>query len=224
MTKSFFKKLKSQHGASFLLALLFFLVCSMVASSILMSSVSNAGKINSNKDEHQKYLILSSAVNLICDDLNNSYYKGSYTYSVETIEGNPPSETKKIIQKPGVYSGKLANTVLKDFDSIFANEIESTLPSDVTAEGLRKTTITTHTLEIKTQSGTSIDESIVNVELEVIDSYAIELMASLDDYKILAEITPKTTKPTITEPLTPGDNLTTPMEWKIGWITVDGYE
>ena len=224
MMKSFFKKLNSQKGASFILALLFFLICSMVSSSILMSSVSNAGKINSNKDEHQKYLILSSAVKLICDDLNNSYYKGSYTYTEEFIDDDTPYELKKITQKQGTYSGKLSNTVLKDFDSIFANEIEANLPAGVIAEGLRKTTITPHTLEIKTQSGTDIDESTVEVSLKVVESYAIEMTASLDDYKISAEITPKTTKPTIPENLTPGDNLTSPMEWKIGWITVDGYE
>lgn len=225
MTKRILKKLKSRRGASFLLALLFFLICSMVASSILMSSVSNAGKINSNKEEHQKYLILSSAVQLICDDLNKSDYIGRYSYAVE-IEGTWPDiyEKKKIIQEEGSYSGILADILQSDFDSLFAKEIKNTKPDDVIAENLKETIIMPHTIEIETQTGTNIDNRVVQVELKVVESYAVEMEASLDNYKILAEITPKVTKPTLSALLTPGTYKTEPMQWKIGWITVDGYE
>lgn len=225
MTKRVFKKLKSRRGASFLLALLFFLLCSMVASSILMSSVSNAGKINSNKEEHQTYFILSSAVQLICDDLNQSKYQGKYTYIVETeVDWPDLYETKKIIQKEGSYDGILAGSLQKDFDSLFASEMKQTKPDDVVAEGLKEAAILPHTLKIKTQTGTAMDEAVVQVELKVVDSYAVEMVASLDGYTILAEITPNSTKPTLSALLTPGTYETEPMEWKIGWITVDGYE
>ena len=43
------KKWKSRSGASILIALLFFLVSIMVSSSILMAAVSNAGKLNRNR-------------------------------------------------------------------------------------------------------------------------------------------------------------------------------
>ena len=39
------EKLKSRRGASILLALLFLLVCVLVAMSVLMAAASNAGKI-----------------------------------------------------------------------------------------------------------------------------------------------------------------------------------
>ena len=42
------QKLRSQSGASILLALLFLLVCMLAAATVLMAAVSNAGKIRSN--------------------------------------------------------------------------------------------------------------------------------------------------------------------------------
>lgn len=78
--KRLWKKLKDQCGASILLALLFFLLCSMVGASVLMAAVSNAGKIRSNREEQQKYLLLSSALRLVCDELTSAEYYGQYTY------------------------------------------------------------------------------------------------------------------------------------------------
>ena len=93
------KKWNSSRGASILLALLFLLVCMMVGASILAAAASNAGKIKSNKEEQQKYLTLSSAVNLLVDELERMEYVGRYTYETITRcehrvpavddEGNP---------------------------------------------------------------------------------------------------------------------------------------
>ena len=74
------KKWNSRRGASILLALLFLLVCMMVGASILMAAASNSGKIDSNKKEQQKYLTLSSALTLLCDELESVEYVGMYTY------------------------------------------------------------------------------------------------------------------------------------------------
>ena len=74
------KKWNSCRGASILLALLFMLVCMMVGASVLMAAASNAGKIKSNRDEQQKYLTLSSALNLVIDELANVKYVGQYEY------------------------------------------------------------------------------------------------------------------------------------------------
>ena len=76
-------KLKDQGGASILLALLFFLLCSMVGASVLMAAVSNAGKVRSNREEQQKYLLLSSALRLVCDELTEAKYYVKYTYEKE---------------------------------------------------------------------------------------------------------------------------------------------
>lgn len=72
------EKLHSQGGASILLALLMLLVCGMVAASILAAAISNAGKVRSSRVEQQKYLTLSSAVELVCGQLQKSKYEGCY--------------------------------------------------------------------------------------------------------------------------------------------------
>lgn len=85
--KPFVKKMKSSQGASILLALLFLLLCMTVAASVLMAAVSNAGKARSNREEQQKYLTLSSALRLVCDELTAAKYYGKYEYSVLELPG-----------------------------------------------------------------------------------------------------------------------------------------
>lgn len=72
------KKLGSERGASILLALLMLLVCMMVGASVLAAAASNAGKVKSNQTEQQKYLTLSSAVQLVADELKEASYTGKY--------------------------------------------------------------------------------------------------------------------------------------------------
>ena len=79
------RKLHSQSGASILLALLLFLVCAMVAASILAAAVSNAGKARSNWVEQQKYLTLSSAIRLVADEIQKAEYMGKYTVYEWTV-------------------------------------------------------------------------------------------------------------------------------------------
>lgn len=75
------EKLNSHRGATILLALLFLLLCMMVAATILMAAVSNAGKAQRSRTEQQKYLTLSSALGFVCDQLEKAEYKGRYTYA-----------------------------------------------------------------------------------------------------------------------------------------------
>lgn len=77
-------KLRSQRGASILLALLFLLVCMLAAASVLMAAVSNAGKIQSNYQEQQRYLTLSSALRLVVEELERAEYRGWYTVKTWT--------------------------------------------------------------------------------------------------------------------------------------------
>lgn len=77
------KKLKSRRGASILLALLFLLMCIMVGTSLVMAADSNVGKTLSNKNEQQKYLTLSSAMNLLIDEIESLEYVGQYSYERE---------------------------------------------------------------------------------------------------------------------------------------------
>lgn len=76
--KALKNKWSSRRGASILLALLFLLVSMLVGSSVLMAAASNAGKINSNRVEHQKYLTVSSALTFVVEELKNMKYTGGY--------------------------------------------------------------------------------------------------------------------------------------------------
>lgn len=140
------KKLNSSRGACILLALLFLLVCMMVGASILMAAASNAGKIRSNREEQQRYLTLSSALSLVCEELESVEYAGRYTYSrtevwidVPDAEGSFQSvydhSEHAYTQKQGelrsgdgpgtrVWALKEVLPLYNDLDIIFANHFQ----------------------------------------------------------------------------------------------------
>ena len=232
------KKLNSRRGASFLLALLFFLVCGLVASSVLMAASSNAGRSRSSREEHQTYLTISSAVRLLCDELNAAEYRGRYHYWEETgivthEDGTTTTITYRYLkQMEGLYQytdgrdAALEENLLADFDSIFAKEFNGISGMDDVTH-LPDNILSRHTLTITPEgTDTGLDGQEVTVELRVVeDSYAIELTAALDqgdgkpDYVVRAELTPNETKPTLPETFSSDTTAeTSPMTWRVGWI------
>ena len=240
------RKLQSQRGASLLLALLFLALCSLVSATILMAAVSNAGKARSNLREHQSYLALSSAVDLICDEIVRSEYQGRYHYEEEIIE--TPVEDPETGEETGevttttyyhftqqegscTYKGadtesQLTGLLKKDLDTLFARQIESTLDRGKFATlTLQRGGTFNHTWKVYPQTGTALDENEVEVQLKVVkESYAIELTAQLDGYQLQAELTPSTNRPSLPGTLSQGDNKTEPLQWKVGWITTGEEE
>ena len=87
-----------------MLAFLMLLLCIMVASSVLAAAASNAGKIKSNRIEQQKYMTLTSAVQLICDDLEKANYTAKYDIYEWKVEAGG-AEYFHIKPYPGDYSG-----------------------------------------------------------------------------------------------------------------------
>jgi|GEM_PF-1821350 len=73
------EKLNSRRGASILLALVFLLLCMMVASVILTSATANAGKITQRRNEQKAYLSVSSAANLLKEAVGSAQYERSET-------------------------------------------------------------------------------------------------------------------------------------------------
>lgn len=225
-------KLRSQRGASMLLALLFLLICCMVTASILMAAAANAGKHRSNLEEHQAYLALSSAVSTLCDELNRSEYRGQYEYwKTETTSDNTDGTTTTVVTKhfkqlDGQYTGKLAPILSRDFDALFAEEAQRSLPAEVIQSDIKSSAIAPHTLTLTPQTGIELDGKTVTLTLEVKDSYAIYITAyleGLETYKIEAELTPNASVPVLPDlsyELTPVTATTNPMKWKLGWITI----
>ena len=239
MTDHFRRKVHSQRGASLLLALLFLLLCAMVGASVLMAAASNAGKHRSNLTEHQTYLALSSAVSLLCDELNAAEYQGQYLYwtTTETVtneDGEEHEVTHKHFQQvDGSYTytsstedGKLKSILLGNFDAIFAEMNKNSLSLNGFDQKDFKTTPVSysHALEMKPQTGVALlDDQEIAVTLNVVkESYAIEVTAQLGDYSIQAEITPNGNVPMITTLDNPNEYVTkqtAPLKWKLGWIT-----
>ena len=213
-------KLRSQRGASMLLALLFLLICSMVTASILMAAAANAGKHRSNLEEHQTYLALSSAVSLLCDELNGAEYRGRYYYEVEEqYEENDDGELVLVDtlyyldQSQGTYDGTFSPLLLASFDRLFADAIEAS-PA---VSGFDRITYQSRTaplaynLTLTPDTGTSLDGQTIAVSLEIKENYAMYFTATLDNYTIRAELTPTESKPTLPNPLS-------------GWITTGEEE
>lgn len=138
------EKLNSQRGAAILLALLLFLVCCMAAASVMAAAVSNAGKTRSSSVEQQKYLTLSSAIQLVADELERAEYTGRYNVwewketktetSVDPSDPENPIETSYDVyyfyceQIEGTYScGDLTAQIPlgTELDKIFSQQFRA---------------------------------------------------------------------------------------------------
>ncbi len=139
------EKLKSSRGASILMALLFLLVCMMVASSLLMAAVSNAGKIQSDRTEQQKYLTLSSGLRLVCGELEEMAYTGEYQYAEWFVENEEKNEKGEVVgttrtdyywcgQAEGTLTGGNLADALRGF---FLEELDGMYGEAFTARGFQ---------------------------------------------------------------------------------------
>lgn len=106
------------------MALLFLLVCMMVASSLLMAAVSNAGKIQSDRTEQQRYLTLSSALRLVCGELEKMEYTGQYQHAEWFVEDEEKNE-----------KGEVVGTIRTDY--YWCGQAEGTLTGGSLADALR---------------------------------------------------------------------------------------
>ena len=227
------QKLHSRRGASFLLALLFFLICALAASSVLMAAASNAGRSRSARAEHQVYLTVSSAVRLLCDELTDCQYVGRYDYREEDIYLEGPngeqifSRTDTFLaQETGTYqytggseTAKFEELLRDDFDYLFSKKFEphkEKLTSVTTLSGL--TAPQPHVLTVTPDSEVeALDSQPVTVTLEVQDDYSIHLTAALDGFTMTAELARDSSEPDLPSAF-PGSGQTAPAAWRLGWI------
>lgn len=241
MRRTALRKLRSQRGATMLLALLFLLICVMVSAAILMAAASNAGKHRSNLEQHQTYLALSSAVSLLCDELKRAEYRGQYCYWEVVVDEYDAeghwigSHTDRYFrQTQGAYDSALSEMLRNDFDNLFQQEVENRLDGSGIldqSDPLPPASFT-HTLTLFPNTGVEVlDSRKVHVTLEITEAYAMYLTANLDGddaYTLRAELTPITNIPILTLPLTPHGQAhvqqMAPVQWKIGWITVGEEE
>lgn len=119
---------------------------------MLMAAASNTGKSRSNREEQQKYLTLSSAMRLVCDELTGATYTAKYNYEKkvvykdETVTGPDGTTTTTQVpdynqhtftQKKGDYStSSLTNTLplLPELEWLFWQDAINSKPADTTAD------------------------------------------------------------------------------------------
>lgn len=107
-------KYSSESGVSILFALMFLLIASMVAVTILAASTTTAKRIHDDKVRTQDYLALRSAAEYFSEQLANTTITLEYTGSAEEISpggieytsyGNPPYSFNRIKETLGPLSG-----------------------------------------------------------------------------------------------------------------------
>lgn len=238
------KKLSSQKGASLLLALLFLLICMMVAASVLMAALSNAGKLRSNREEQQSYLILSSALRLVCGELAGTEYQGQYTYTYEPEIRD--SETGALItpekhlftQQQGRFQCGLAGVLPlgSDLDALFAQRFQSATGEKTPLPGppFGGEYQLTLAADLDTTAHPELASLArpVAIACQMRTDGVIRLTATLSDqlpgaipYTMEAELTPSALPGSVlvlSGSPTEGLNQTETIRWELNWIAKKG--
>ena len=71
MTQAIKKKLRSNEGASLMVALLFFVMCATVGSIILAAATASSGRLANLRKEDQSYYAIASAADLFAETMEN---------------------------------------------------------------------------------------------------------------------------------------------------------
>lgn len=101
------QKLKSENGASFLLALLAFLVAAMVCVTIITAATSSVKRVHSDRESQQMQLAITSAAQLVRDTMGETQY--CITTVTTTENGNAQKETTKTAA--GVFAQEIKDAI-----------------------------------------------------------------------------------------------------------------
>ena len=101
------QKLKSENGASFLLALLAFLVAAMVCATIITAATSSVKRVHSDRESQQMQLAITSAAQLVRDTMGETQY--CITTVTTTENGNAQKETTKTAA--GVFAQEIKDAI-----------------------------------------------------------------------------------------------------------------
>lgn len=131
------RKLDQQRGAAMVIALFFFLLCTLVGTLAVTAAATNAGKAAEARKEQQNYLAVRSAAMLVADMVERESVIGEYEITLKTwrewrpsggswVEVTqrevtfPVSARKVTFANGGTLSGGLYKTDIKDlyFDSV----------------------------------------------------------------------------------------------------------
>ena len=101
------QKLKSENGASFLLALLAFLVAAMVCVTIITAATSSVKRVHSDRESQQMQLAITSAAQLVRDTMGETQY--CITTVTTTEKGTTETKTDKTAA--GVFAQEIKDAI-----------------------------------------------------------------------------------------------------------------
>ena len=101
------QKLKSENGASFLLALLAFLVAAMVCATIITAATSSVKRVHSDRESQQMQLAITSAAQLVRDTMGETQYR--ITTVTTTEKDVTKTETTKVAT--GVFAQEIKDAI-----------------------------------------------------------------------------------------------------------------
>jgi hypothetical protein len=237
---------KSKYGATIRLVLPFLLLCALVAI-ILRVVLPDTGA--DTQQEQQLYLAVSSALELVCDDLQSATYTGAFAYTEfeEDVGDTGRRTVRHYEQQEGTYECMLQSLLWEDFDKLFgerlrqdvdALEEQNTDKDAVRYESqvldISETGLFRHTLTI-TPHITSDPDDLCNQPVEVtVDVvpqnetderkiYTIEVTATLQDYQMNAELAAAASEPTLQNAERVEGNLyEASMTWELAEVTTGG--
>ncbi|MDD4201103.1 MAG: hypothetical protein PHS19_06945 [Eubacteriales bacterium] len=90
-------KLNSNQGASFIIALIYFLVAGVVAALIITSAVTNASKIENRAENEEAYQAASHVAEVLCGELEDMEYVYDKNGNVTQKPINPPDSKEFLI-------------------------------------------------------------------------------------------------------------------------------
>ncbi len=102
------KKLKSDTGATLMMALLFFVVCAVTGSMILVSATASSGRLEGMRQQDQNYYAVSSAVKFVEEKLSNEYLSVEETLEIDEetdTETDEEGNEREVITTYYDYSG-----------------------------------------------------------------------------------------------------------------------
>lgn len=144
-------RLASRRGASLLFAMLVFLLCALAGTAALTAASANSGKYAHMREDQRKYLAVSSAVELMKDQLTNSRFIATLkTTEVTTYRAWPVVSSASISDVTEVAKGffPLAGgasrkTVLSGvLESYFLDKAKYLIGSEGGTEKEQKATLT----------------------------------------------------------------------------------
>lgn len=107
--KSIVRKTKDNSGVTIIMALLFMLVCVLVSTVLLATAGTASRDVSRQREQQQAYLAVSSAIDLMKNDIENCRYIVKEEYAA-VVDENKPAAFNSLLKDAAIAAGKGTET------------------------------------------------------------------------------------------------------------------